>query len=615
MLGGTPVCWFVIVPDRVMSSEWVVRLRSHARQVVSYPSGRPWLVGCWPEGQVVLAMAGETLLAMAGPCSLSTVELAARVRDVRGLAGVETAVRGARGSFHVVASVGGRGYVRGSASGARRVYHTAIEGVTVCADRARTLAWLIGAEVDTAQVAARLASPVLPYPVAGGAMWRGVHAVAPTQALHLERDGSYRVATWWQPPPAELPLAQGAVALRGALRDAVALRVRPGEVLGADLSGGMDSTSVCFLAAEAGARLVTATLHWSDPGNEDHTYAQHAAEHLPGIERVVFASAELPACFTGLAVRRDPADEPSAVLRDRAVQQQVAEAMRARGVPRRLSGHGGDHVVSPPTQYLHGLLRRRPFSALQHTAGWRAQYRWGLGATAGMLLDGRSYAGWLAASSRRVRESTPAGYLPQGWGQRPQLPPWASEQAVELLAGLLRSAAERAAPLAADRGRHAWVDQVQEAGRFAGLLAHATAAQGLPMDSPFCDDAVVTAALAVRPDQACSPWSYKPLLAAAMDGLVPGRVLRRSTKDHCGQEWYAGLRAHRRDLADWARDSHLVTAGLAEESELRRALLSPGMLSDGGCQLENTLGAEEWLRDLAAHPIPSYLIQPQGAPR
>ena len=105
MLGGTPVCWFVIVPDRVMSSEWVVRLRSHARQVVSYPSGRPWLVGCWPEGQVVLAMAGETLLAMAGPCSLSTVELAARVRDVRGLAGVETAVRGARGSFHVVASV------------------------------------------------------------------------------------------------------------------------------------------------------------------------------------------------------------------------------------------------------------------------------------------------------------------------------------------------------------------------------------------------------------------------------------------------------------------------------------------------------------------------------
>ncbi|MGH3831855.1 MAG: asparagine synthase-related protein [Pseudonocardiaceae bacterium] len=599
-----------------MSPELMARLRSRARHVVSYPSGRPWLVGCWAEGDLVLARAGNTVLATAGPCSVSATELTARLKNVRGLADVETAVRGARGSFHVLASVGGRGYVRGSASGARRVYRAAIEGVTVCAERARTLAWLISAEVDTGHLAARLASP-LPHPVAGGAMWRGVHALAPAQALSLEPDGGYRVATWWHPPPAELPLAQGAVALREALRDAVALRVRPGEVLGADLSGGMDSTSICFLATEAGARLVTATLHWSAPGNEDHAYAQHAAEHLPGIERLVFAPGELPAHFTGLTVRHDPADEPSAVLRDRAQQQHIAEAMRARGVSRRLSGHGGDHVVLPPTPYVHTLLRRAPWSALRHTAGWRARYRWGLGATARMLLDSRSYASWLTTSSTRLRDSATAGCSPhpQGWGERPQLPPWASEHATDLLAELLRSAAERAHPLATDRGQHAWVHQTQEAGRIAALLTHATAAHGLPVDSPFCDDAVITAALAVRPDQAHSPWSYKPLLAAAMDGLVPKRVLARTTKDHCDQEWHAGLRAHRRDLADWADDSHLVTAGVVEESELRRALLSPGMLHGGACQLENTLGAEEWLRDLAAHPTPSYLAQPQGAPR
>lgn len=147
-------------------------------------------------------------------------------------------------------------------------------------------------------------------------MWRGVHAVTPTQALHLKRDGSYRAVAWWQAPPAEL--AEGASTLRGALRDAVALRVRPGEVLGADLSGGMDSTSVCFLAAEAGARLVTATLHGTGIGNEDHAYARYAAEHLPVIQRLVFASGELPGHFSGLQVRHDPADESSAVERDRA---------------------------------------------------------------------------------------------------------------------------------------------------------------------------------------------------------------------------------------------------------------------------------------------------------
>lgn len=525
-----------------MAPDLVLRLQSQARQVVSYPSGRPWLLGCWAEGQMVLAVAGQTLLAVAGTCSLSAPELTARVKGLGGLADVETVVRGVPGSFHVIASVGGRGYVRGSASGTRRVYRTTVGGVTVCADRARTLGWLIGAEVDTGQLAARLASP-LPHPVAGGALWRGVHAVAPAQALQLERDGSYRTVAWWQMPSAELPLDQGAAALRGALRDAVGVRVRPGEVLGADLSGGMDSTSVCFLAAEAGARLVTATLHWTAPGNEDHVYAQDAAEHLPGIERLVFASAELPACFTGLAQRHDPADEPSVVLRDRSVQQRLAEAMRARGALRRLIGHGGDHVVLPSTSYVHALLRRRPWEALRHTAGWRARSRWGLGATAGLLLDSRTYAGWLAATSHRLREPATPGSPPQGWGARPHLPPWASEQAVELLAGLLRAAAQRAQPLAPDRGRHAWVQQVQEAGRIAGLLTHATAAHGLPVDSPFCDDAVLTAALAVRPEQACSPWSYKPLLAAAMDGLVPTRLLHRTTKDHSGQEWHAGLRA------------------------------------------------------------------------
>ncbi len=605
----------MVVPDRVMAPELVLRLRSHARHVVSYPSGRPWLLGCWSKDQVELARAGEASLALAGPSSSSAAELVARLKGVHDLADVETAVRGVAGSFHVIASIGGRGYVRGSASGARRVYRTTIEGVTVCADRARTLAWLIGAEVDTGQLAARLASPTLPHPMAGGAMWRGVHAVAPTQALHLERDGSYRAVAWWQAPPAELPLAQGAPALRSALREAVGVRVRPGEVLGADLSGGMDSTSVCFLAAEAGARLVTATLHRTDPGNEDHAYAQHAAEHLPGIQRLVFTSAELPACFTGLQVRQDPADEPSAMGRGRAQQQQLADAMRTRGALRRLCGHGGDHVVLPPKLYVHGLLRRRPWLALRHTAGWKARSHWGLGATAGLLLDGRSYAGWLAATSRRLRESAATGSVPRGWGKQPHLPPWASEQAHELLAGLLRGAAQRATPLAADRGQHAWVQQIQEAGRIAGLLTHATTDTGLPMDSPFCDDAVLTAALAVRPEQARSPWSYKPLLAAAMEGLVPTRVLRRTTKDHCYQEWHAGLRAHQRELADWAQDSHLVAAGLADETELRCTLLSPGMLRGGVAQLENTLGAEAWLRDLAAHPIPSYLAQPRGAPR
>ncbi len=610
---GSASTWFVVLPDRQIHPDVTRRLRQRACQVVPHPSGRPWLLGAWSPDQLTVAAAGEVRLAVAGTCSLTAEELTSRASRVRDLTTVESALGTAHGSFHVIASVGGHTYVRGTLSGERRVYLAAVEGGIVCADRARTLAWLTSAELDAAQLAVRLTGFTAPHPLAGGGLWRGVHAVLPGEALRLDAGGQWRTARWWQPPEGELPLSQAAPALRQALRDAVALRVRPGEVVGADLSGGMDSTSLCFLAAEAGARLVTATLRWTAPGNEDHVYARHAAEHLPDVEHLVFPSAELPAHFTGLDERLDPGDEPSAALRDRAAQHQLGTAMRARGAVLRLSGHGGDHVVQPPDGYVHALLRRSPLLGLRHAAGLRARRRWQLAAGARMLLDGRSYRAWLAGTTGQQLRAAPARRVvraPHGWGLQPQLPPWASDHAVGLLGELLRSAARDAEPLAAERGRHAWIHQAQEAGRIAGHLAHGTAATGLVVHSPFCDDAVINACLAALPHEAATPWAYKPLLAAAMHGLVPTRVLRRTTKDHCGVEWQHGLRAHRPALAAWAEESRLAAAGVADPELLRRALLSPGLLRGGSAELEATLGAEAWLRDLEAHPVPGHLAHP-----
>ncbi|KAA2267150.1 hypothetical protein F0L68_01060 [Solihabitans fulvus] len=599
--------WFVVLPDQDLPPELLARLRRHAPQRVPHPSGRPWLLGRWSPDQVALARVGDVRLAVAGPSSLSAPDLAARLRGTPTPTAVEEAVRGAHGSFHVFASLGDRGYARGTAFGTRRLYRAAVDGVTVCADRARILAWLIGAEVDTGQLAARLCVPPAPHPVAGGAMWRGVHAVPPGQALLLERDGRHRTLTWWRPPDNTTPLDKGALALRTALRDAVALRVRPGEVLAADLSGGMDSTSVCFLAAEAGARLITATLHWTAPGNQDRDYARHAAELLPDAQSLVFPSTDLPACFTGLNERQEPADEPSLALRDQAQQASIAAALRARGAVRRVGGHGGDHAVQPPNGVVHGLLRRQPVTALRHAAGWRARERWPLTATARALLDGRSYGRWLDGLSRQLYAPTDPRSVPHAWGAVTRLPSWASEQAGVLVADLLRAAARDGRPLSGDHAQHRWIGQAQEAGWVATRIEHSTTLLGLPTDSPFCDDAVITACLAVRPHEALDPWTYKPLLAAAMDGVVPERVLRRVTKDHCGEEWHRGVKQHRRDLAAWAEDSHLAGAGVVDSNRLRSAFLSPGLLARNEAELEYTIGAEAWLRDVAAHPVPAGL--------
>jgi asparagine synthase (glutamine-hydrolysing) len=324
---------------------------------------------------------------------------------------------------------------------------------------------------------------------------------------------------------------------------------------------------------------------------------------------LIYEPGDLPSQFTGINQYRDPADEPSAILRDAAQQRHIVEATLAAGATRRLSGHGGDHVVEAPPEYLHQLVRRHPVRGLRSAHGYRARDRWTPKATLRVLLDTRDYQRWLRDDARHLGPP-PDGHsdeMPSGWGNHCALPPWVSTRARTDVGELLRAAAAEAVPLARDRGPHSWIYQAQTAGRAAVHLSHAGSAEGLPTDFPFCDDAVITACLAVRPQITADPWSYKPLLVEAMRGLVPDQILARTTKDHCATEWYAGLREHQRDLATLVEDSHLVAGGLTDKPAMRRALLSPGVLDVGVAALEATIGTETWLRALAEYPTPAYL--------
>lgn len=643
----------MVLPDCQPASAVARRLLPRACHHLTHASGRPWLIGCWPAGDDMrVTTRGNDRFAVSGPCASDPYAADScasdpYTADLPGLdprCGPERLLSGVAGSFHVLASLDGRVYARGDRAGARRLYLARAGGVTVLADRAHVLAWLTGAAVERAHLAARLLGAALPHPLGDAPMWQGIHLVPPGQAVLLDRHGGHRLQTAAGPTGAgTLPLEEGAAGLREALLRAVAARIRPGQVWGADLSGGMDSTSLCFLAVRAGARVVAATLHWSGADNQDIRYAALAAGHLPGLTHLTFPAGRLPAMWSGLAERRDPGDEPGPALRDLAHQDHISGELARHGATRRLSGHGGDHLVVAPAGYLTALARRRPLLALRHAAAHRAGRRWSLPGTARMLLPAPGYPAWLRSLADQLRATPHAGTphaaasdagtsdtaashtavlhaaalqdgavrpVPSPWGPSPYLPSWC-HPATDLVADLLLTTASRAEPLADEPGAHAWRHQARQAARSAACIRHTYA-----LDSPFCDDEVLDACLAVRAHEAGAAWSYKPLLAAAMRGLVPEEILRRTTKDSCELDWYAGMRAQQRELAAWAGDSHLVAAGLADPGALRRTLLSPGLARAGCDVVEATLGAEAWLRDLAAHPVPACLHQhPKGKER
>jgi len=538
---------------------------------------------------------------------LTQAELETRVLTVRSVSDVERAVSGMAGAFLVLASVGGRIYARGPLAGSKRLYTADYRGLTVIADRARTLGWLTGADIDPIQLAARLSCPGVPAPLDSDTLWNGVRGVRPGHAITVDECGRARTTAWWRSPEQVHSLAAGAQALRTALDRAVALHVRPGAVVGADLSGGFDSTSVCFLAAESGAKLVTATIQWSAPGSEDGRYAAIAGSALPTLEQLVFASSALPAQFAGLDIRRDPPDEPSLFLRSRLLQRHIAGALVDAGAGCRLTGHGGDDVVQPPRNSVADGLGRHPVTGLRQLSASRMLHRWSARDTVTAAFDRRNYGSWVRDCGAALMRDARTSSVPGRWGSAVGLPAWVTAAARASVGDLLVNTevtANAETPL-----QHGWLQHIQQSGRLAGELAAESIEAGLPCHAPFLDQGVIEACLSTPSEYARDPRAYKPLLAAAMRDVLPEPIRQRTSKDHCLPEWHAGLRTNRRLLAEWCDTSRLAESGLIDREMLRRVVLNPELVGSEIAAVEKTLATEAWLRDIAERPVPEFLTQ------
>ncbi|MDH6514962.1 asparagine synthetase B (glutamine-hydrolyzing) [Streptomyces sp. SAI-135] len=126
-----------------------------------------------------------------------------------------------------------------------------------------------------------------------------------------------RHTRWWTPPEPDRPLAEAAPLIRTALGEAVDARTRQGGVVSCDLSGGLDSTSVCFLADRSPAHVVASTWPGRDPADTDLYWAQQAMGHLPDVEQVVWDADASPLVYEDLLAVDDLLDEPTIGVMDR----------------------------------------------------------------------------------------------------------------------------------------------------------------------------------------------------------------------------------------------------------------------------------------------------------
>ncbi|MDT3400052.1 lasso peptide isopeptide bond-forming cyclase [Streptomyces sp. B1866] len=595
--------WLLVLPDTDAAAAVAAKARPHAAETCPHASGRPWLMGRWQPGELTVGQSGGVRVAVLGEHAVTAAEASRAAAAVAGPAGLDRFARAWHGSYHLLASLHGQVRAQGTVTGVRGLFHGRAGRVRLAADRADVLADLTGAPLDEGRLAVQLLSLGVLHPLSGRPVWRGVESLPGHDYLVLDRDGTrVRRARWWRLPRRDVPLAEGAPALREALRQAVGVRVRGRDLVTADL-GGLDSTAVVCTAVRAGAKVAAYTAATHDPRGDDVHWARRtvqdlaAAEGAGTVEHHVVPAEQCPLTFDGVDALTDVLDGPSLFAVDHNRRMGLLRLAADRGSALHLSGFGGDELLAGASARVHDLLPRRPRAAVRHTRGYLAKYGWSRREAVRQLLDRRPYGTWLEQVADDLTSPLAPLDAPQfQWCAPPRMPPWATPDAVDAVRALVRAEAAEARPLGPGHGEHRELATMEAVARFARHLNQMTRPLGLAFASPFYDDRVVEAGLAVRTEERVTPWRYKPLIVEAMRGVVPDASRTRATKANATLEEEAGLRRHRDALLALCEDSRLARLGLVDADVWRAWCSGPVSAELENVLLHPTVGCEAWLR-------------------
>jgi asparagine synthase (glutamine-hydrolysing) len=180
-------------------------------------------------------------------------------------------------------------------------------------------------------------------------IFAGVHKLPPGHVLRWHR-GELRTRSYWELPAQEQPIPEEAAVdgLRDVLRDAVRSHLMSEVPLGAFLSGGVDSSLVVGLMAEALGRPVsTFSIGFDDPAFDELEHARRVATHFGTDHHEFVVKPDALAIVDDLIAAFDePFGDSSAI------PTWYVSEMARRHVTVVLSGDGGDELFGGYDRYL-----------------------------------------------------------------------------------------------------------------------------------------------------------------------------------------------------------------------------------------------------------------------
>jgi asparagine synthase (glutamine-hydrolysing) len=430
--------------------------------------------------------------------------------------------------------------------------------------------------VDLDYVAEFLSRPFVPSEVScERTVVQGIQRVLPGTLVRLSADGRSECVRYWDWPSRieqvrDTSLDEVTERFQELLRQAVRQRIRAGRI-GAHLSGGMDSSSVAILARQWLADtpgcgpLVTMSLTYAAPELAgERSYIDLVLAQGGPIEPH-FIQADPAVGFDWFAEAMPRHDEPYVGLWSLAANRLLVEAAEQRGVETILTGVGADEILSYRPLHIADLIRR---------GGWLRAYR---EASLWAAADGQGVWSVLhkcglepLRATRRVGSLWPLRRRPFGNGARPSRytpPAWIAREFVrkQQLHDRYRQFACR---LFANPAEHSetLTRVAMTSGDWARWYLHAP--RSLEISHPFQDPRVVCYALGIPRNLRAAPGEPKPLLQAAMRGVLPEAIRTRKAKTGFNGPHSRGLAKNLPALEELVRHSRIRELGILDVDQL-----------------------------------------------
>jgi asparagine synthase (glutamine-hydrolysing) len=427
----------------------------------------------------------------------------------------------------------------------------------------------------------------------------GIHSVPPSASVVI-RNGQQTVAKYWDFDPAKRIRyrtdAEYEEHFRAVFADAVRRRLRSDSPILAELSGGMDSSSIVCLADTLIARGTAET-----PRLDTLSYYDDSEPNWN--ERPYFTKVEEKRGRTGTHINAGSqesfkfdfdsdhfaATPASTGGRPSEATRQIAACMTSQGNRVVLSGIGGDEVtggVPTPTLELEDLLARGHFKTLAHQLKvWALNKR----------------KPWFYLFIDAAREFFPPALVRVPQYKRPAA--WLEPAFVKRNRAALRGYDDRTkifGPLPTFQANVGTVDALRR------QLACSALSADLPREKryPYLDRGLLEFVCAIPREQLVRPGQRRSLMRRALIGIVPGELLNRKRKAFVTRGPRVGIAAEWPHLLELSQHLLLSSLGVANSTRFVEALQRIRQGADDPIvPLMRTLDIEFWLRNLTAKHV------------